>query len=107
MAGSHLNVREKSNTVTGSGNDETLSTADYGIVYYDCGGGSRTGVILEAGTENGQQLIVVNNSDASETITFAAASTSNVAGGDSVSIAQNVCHRFVWSEGLSKWIPHA
>jgi hypothetical protein len=103
----HLNIVEEENTQTGSANSETILTEGYGVSYYDCGGTSRTGVILEAGDEDGQQVVVVNASDANETITFAEVGTSNVAGGSGNSIAQNKCHLFVWSDSLSKWLPHA
>lgn len=81
---------------TGAGNGETISVAG-NVAYYDCGGASRTGVILAAGLRDGQVLKVVNSSDGAETITFAASGTSNVALGASTIIEQNTCQVFVWS----------
>ena len=40
---------------------------------------------------------MINVSDAAETITFAAAATSNVALGVTAVIEQNTCMKFVWS----------
>jgi hypothetical protein len=82
--------------VTGAGNGETLASSA-NVIYYDCGGASRTGVILTAGLREGQKLCVVNVSDAAETITMAASGTSNVALGTSTVIEQNTCQLFVWT----------
>lgn len=105
--GTKLHVVDHVFTKTGAGNGETLETYDngkgYGVVLYDCGGASRTGVILEAGRVDGQHVIVTNVSDANETITFAAASTSNVASGTSMVIARYESVIFIWSETLGRW----
>ncbi len=101
----HLNIIEKASNLTGAGNSETIYTQDIGVAYYDCGGSSRTGVIVEAGTEDGTVLKIVNTSDAAETITFAADATSFVAGGTGIVIGQNEHKQFVWSETLNRWVP--
>lgn len=106
--GTHIEVVRKHNTQTGSGNGETLLTANagkgYGVVYYDPGA-ARTGVILEAGRENGQTVHVVNIADADELVTFAAAGTSNVAGGTAVAIEQNRAAYFIWDATTELWYP--
>jgi hypothetical protein len=86
----------------GAGDDETLPTAT-NVVAYDPNGASRAGVILTAGLRDGQTVSVVNIADAAETITFAAAGVSNVAGGASVSIARYECVTFVWNAATSLW----
>lgn len=92
---------------TGAGNGETLETFNkgkgYGVVLYDCGGASRTGVILQKGRVDGQTVVVTNVSDAAETITFAAAATSFVASGTSMVIARYESVTFVWSKTLGVW----
>lgn len=106
--GTHLEIVRKHNTQTGAGNGETLLTNNagrgYGVVYYNPGA-ARTGVILEAGVENGQTVHVVNIADADELITFAAAGTSNVAGGTAVAIEQNRAAYFVWNQETELWYP--
>lgn len=105
--GTHLHVVEKHYSVTLSGNGATLETKNdgkgYGVVYVDCGGSSRTGVILEDGVEAGQIVRVINVSDGAETITFAASATSGVAG--SVVVARDEGVHFVWSVALGEWVP--
>jgi hypothetical protein len=86
----------------GSGNGETLPVTS-NVVFYDPNGGSRTGVIITTGLREGQLLWVVNIADAAESITFAAAGTSNVAGGASVSVARYETVTFVWNAATSLW----
>ena len=62
-----------------------------------------TGAILAAGSRAGQQVVVINESAAANTITFAASGTSNVAGGTTVSLAGLAAHLFVWDTGTSLW----
>ena len=81
---------------TGAADSETIDTSA-NIAYYDCGGASRTGVILEDGIHEGQEVTVVNVSDAAETITFAAAATSGVASGASCVIEQFIAKKFTWT----------
>jgi len=86
----------------GAGNDETLPvTAN--VVFYDPNGASRTGVILGVGLREGHTVTVVNIADAAETITFAAAGTSNVAEGASAVIQRYECMTFIWNVATSLW----
>lgn len=98
-------IVEANTSATGAGNGETIKTKYFGNSLYDCGGASRTGAILEAGTETGQKVTVVNVSDAAESVTFAAAGTSNVAGGTGVAVAQNEALGFIWDETTELWYP--
>jgi hypothetical protein len=108
--GTHIEVVRKFYEKTGAGNGETLETNNegkgYGVVYYDPGGGSRTGVILEDGVENGQTVTVVNVADAAETITFAAAGTSGVSNGATCVIDRYEALTFTWHEGTELWYPN-
>lgn len=63
--------------------------------------GNITGVILTAGTVNGQTVTVVN--EAAFTITFAVAGTSHVADGTSDVIAASTARVFVWDGVTSLW----
>lgn len=100
----HLHIIEKTAKVDAEGNNETLYTSNKGVIYYDPSGASRTGVILEAGQEDGQSVTVVNTADAAEVVTFAADATSNVQGGTSVSISRAEARSFKWSSALSRWL---
>jgi hypothetical protein len=62
-----------------------------------------TGVILQAGTISGQQVVVINESVAASTITFAASGTSHVADGVSDVIAGLTARTFVYDTGTSLW----
>lgn len=94
---------------TGTGNGDTLETFNagelYGVNYYDPSGAARTGAILEAGVEDGQVVYVVNVADADESITFAAAGTSNVSVGTTQVIEQNEAMTFIWHAGTALWYP--
>lgn len=99
----HLNIVEKNARQTGAGNDETIKTFGRGVAYYDPAGSSRTGLILEAGRENGQIIRVVNIADDAETMTFAADATSNVASGTDAVIGQNQAMVLVWDAATELW----
>jgi parallel beta-helix repeat protein len=65
--------------------------------------GNYTGTILTAGAEDGQLLTVVNISTSSGTLTFAAAGTSGVAQGASLTIPVNGKQVLVWDASTSLW----
>lgn len=98
----HQVVSEQHTSATGAGNGETLDTTN-SVSFYDPGGASRTGVILEAGARTGQRVTIVNTANAAEDITFATAGTSNVSGGTSVVISQHEATTFVWENTLALW----
>lgn len=56
-----------------------------------------TGASLPAGSFDGQLLFITVSTAAANTITFAAAGTSKVAGGAAVSLAGLATHLFRWS----------
>jgi parallel beta-helix repeat protein len=62
-----------------------------------------TGVILPVGTYAGQEVVLINESAAANTITMAAAGTSNVADGISCVIAGLTQKTFRWNTGTSLW----
>lgn len=68
-------------------------------------GGAVTGIILAVGTISGQVCTVINESAAGNTVTFAAAGTSNVADGVGSVIAGLNCRTFVWDSSTSLWYP--
>lgn len=63
--------------------------------------GAVTGVILAAGTTDGQTIEVINTS--ANSITMAAKATSNVADGTSCVIAANTARRFIWEGTGAVW----
>lgn len=62
-----------------------------------------TGASLPLGTFNGQIIIIELSTAAANTVTFAAAGTSNVAGGAAVSMAGLAAHMFMWDATLALW----
>lgn len=64
-------------------------------------GGAVTGVILTAGRFDGEELNLLNTS--ANSITFAAAGTSNVADGTSAVIAANTRMSLVWDATSARW----
>lgn len=62
-----------------------------------------TGASLPLGAFNGQIIIIELSTAAANTVTFAAAGTSNVAGGAAVSMAGLAAHMFMWDATLLLW----
>jgi parallel beta-helix repeat protein len=62
-----------------------------------------TGIILPVGSYYGQQVTVINESIAANTVTMAASGTSNVADGVSCVIAGLTQKTFYWDNGTSLW----
>lgn len=65
--------------------------------------GAVTGVILQPGTFPGQEVWVVNEAVAANTVTFAASGTSNVADGAAAAIAGLTARKFVWDSVQLLW----
>ncbi len=65
--------------------------------------GAVTGVILAAGTNDGDIVIVKVTSAAANTLTFAAKATSNVVGGAATSLAGLAAHMFIWDAIDAAW----
>jgi hypothetical protein len=64
-----------------------------------------TGIILPAGTVSGQNITIVHEGAAANTITFAAAGTSNVADGVSDVITGPSAREFQWVSATALWYP--
>lgn len=64
---------------------------------------SRTGIILEKGSVDGQIVVLLNVADEASTITFAAAATSNVGLGTAAAIARNASLWCVWDSVSELW----
>ena len=79
---------------------DTIATAATGTSRVDPAA-AVTGIILEAGTQPAQLVVVLNESAFS--VTFAAAGTSNVADGTSSVIAAKRCAMFFWDSSTSLW----
>lgn len=65
--------------------------------------GAVAGVIMQAAQKSGQQAILINESVAASTITFAASGTSRVAGGVTVVLAGLTKMILVWDSGANLW----
>jgi hypothetical protein len=83
-------------------NGSTITTDGVGTARVSPGG-AVTGIILQAGTRSGQELTVINESTGANTITFAAAATSNVADGVTTTISGLRCGKFTWSSATARW----
>lgn len=68
----------------------------------DATAGAATGAILTAGTVAGQ-FVILHNKHASNSITFAAAGTSNVADGTGCAIPALKAKAFTWDATASRW----
>lgn len=64
---------------------------------------STTGATLPVGTRIGQMLAIIVTSAVANTITFAAAGTSFVAGGAAISLAGLSSHMFIWDNVGLLW----
>ncbi|HVT97047.1 MAG TPA: hypothetical protein VHE33_06035 [Acidobacteriaceae bacterium] len=84
----------------------TIATAGVGVALVTPAA-ARTGIILQAGTVNGQEVWVVNQGAAANTLTFhTTPATSNVA--DSATepaIAGLKARKYVWVSAVSLWYP--
>lgn len=85
-------------TITGG----TITTAGV-VVAISNPAGAITGVIMAPGTVDGQIVVVINAAAAANTITMAAAATSNVANGVATVLTGLRAHVFVWSAATSLW----
>ena len=79
----------------------TILTAGRLIARVDAGGTGRTGVIMQAGTQDGQICIVVNVGG--ETLTMDAAATSNVVSGTGCVLAAGSAALFVFDSTIGDW----
>ena len=86
------------------GANGTIATAGVGVALVTPAA-ARTGIILAAGTVNGQECWVVNQGSAANTLTFnVAPGTSFVANAATASaIAGLTARKFVWVSAVSLW----
>ena len=85
--------------ITANGQTITLPSQQYSQLLTSTG--AYTGLILTAGSTDGQLLILINNGG--NALTFAAAGTSNVADGVSAVIPANRLMFLQWSQAASLW----
>ncbi len=83
-------------------NGNTITTTGVGVARV-APGGAVTGIILQSGVFPGQEVWVVNEATGANTVTFAAAGTSNVADGASAALAGLTARKFVWDGATSLW----
>lgn len=80
----------------------TIATAGVGVSRV-APAAAVTGVILQAGTNHGQRVTVMNESTGASSVTFATAATSNVADGVSTTIAGLTARSYVWNAVTARW----
>lgn len=95
-----LDLLTPSLTVAGA-NSGTIFTQWFGVVRWTNAGTGLTGVVQQAGGFDSQPLVVRNIGAGS--LTYAAAGTSNVAGGTGVVIAGNTSRSFSWDATAGLW----
>lgn len=83
-------------------NGSTITTAGVGVARV-APAGAVTGIILQAGTVAGQHVIVLNESAAVNTVTPAAAGTSNIANGVTDPIPGLTALAYVWDSVTALW----
>lgn len=85
-------------------NSQTVNVVEQGKIFLSSALGSGiTGIVLQKGAVDGQELTLFNNATVS--VTFAAAGTSNVQGGTGVSMATLTAKKFMWEANTSLWWP--
>lgn len=82
----------------------TLTTAGL-LITRTSPAGAITGVIMQPGTVDGQICIVENDAIAANTVTMAAAGTSNVSNGVSTVIAGLTSVAYIWNATTNLWYP--
>lgn len=95
-----INPQAGVNTITLAASSTIPSTTG---VIRTTNAGAIAGVIIQPGVISGQQLVIYNEAVAANTITMAAAGTSNVAGGVTVVLSGLAAHIFIWNGGTSLW----
>lgn len=93
----------QSATTPDPGANGTINTANLGISRVTPTA-ARAGVILQAGTQPGQLIIVRNEAAQANSITFAASGTSNVSDGVNDIIPGGQDALYEWSSAASLWI---
>ena len=86
-------------TITGG----TIPSAGIGLARCNPAG-AITGVIVQPGTIDGQVLLIENSAAAANTITMAAAATSNVANGVTTVITGLQLAVLVWNASTARWV---
>ena len=101
-----INNPSQSATAAVIANNGTISTAGVGVARV-APAGAVTGIILQAGTLPGQEVWVVNESAAANTVTLnTTPATSNVADSATESaIAGLKARKYVWDSSTSLWYP--
>lgn len=89
-------------TTPDPGGSGTIATAGVGVAL-TTPAAARTGIILGVGTINGQEVTVVNQGTAGNSLTMAASGTSNVADGTSDVISNFTAAKYVWNSTAALW----
>ena len=97
--GAYCAISPVAQTIAGSG---TINHNNCGAANVNAAG-AVTGIIIQAGTVQGQTLDIFVTSAAANTLTMAAAATSNVADGTSTVLAGLRAYRFIWDVASARW----
>ncbi len=100
-----VSLAQQTGTVTTLVNSATITagaSGGNGVVRVTAAG-AVTSIIIAAGTKAGQILTVVHEGAAANTLTMAAAGTSNVAAGVTCVLSGLAAHIFVWDAVTALW----
>lgn len=105
VAAATLAPAQQTGTVTTliTGNTITPGTSGGSGCVRVTAAGAITGVIIAAGVKAGQMLTVICEQAAANTITMAAAGTSNVAAGATCVLSGLAAHQFIWDAVTALW----
>lgn len=101
-----VNTTPQSATAVATATSGTIATASLKVSRV-APAAAITGVILAPGTYDGQDVWVVNEATAANSVTFAASGTSNVAAGTAAVIAGAAASHFIWDSAVSLWFKAA
>lgn len=90
---------------THAGNGETITHNQCGV-HFVTSAAARTGMILQAGTTNGQCVTVVHLGAAVNTLTFNTTDATALVylASATIALAGGRAHEFVWSTSLGLWV---
>ncbi len=105
VTASSLAANQTTGTVQTLANTNTITVAaGFGTVRVTAAG-AVTGIIVPAGTRPGQQLVIIHEGAAANTLTMAASGTSNVANGTTCVLGGLAAHVLIWDSVTALWYP--
>jgi hypothetical protein len=95
-----ISAPNRAQAITANGQTIIVNSQNKVVLTTALGAGV-TGLIVQKGSADDQDLILLNNS--AQSMTFAAVGTSNVQGGTGTSVAAGAAKEFSWDASTSAW----